>query len=338
MSSSISRSETPASLATLSWRAIGFLAVAMAAVAVTWLLYAAAAMIFLDQAVMLRGTREMLDAKLARLDVSGRPAHVIVVSGSNALYSVDSPALARATGMPVTNVAMQWSYAAYALERVVERLRTGDVVLLPLEYEFFTEIDQRTPLEACYLITQDRRTLTSVGRFLSALVECSPYVMFEGLRQQLLLKLGLPFPSVDIGKIITPEGDMIENVATGAIWQPKATDPIVQLPQNRPFGHDRIANAIRNAVTRDASVFLSYPVGPIKDGRSLRLGQGWTEAYQAWARMAGAHVISSPTDHQFDAGCFYDSNYHLHRGCTARNSQVYADALKPFLPFNADKP
>ena len=123
---------------------------------------------------------------------------------------------------------------------------------------------------------------------------------------------------------------MRENAAGANQYRtPRASTATV--PDDRPFGNPRFARLIQAAVARGARVFLSYPVRPeAADGRPV-VSRDWLREFQAWATALGATIISTPEAHVFPVDCFFDSPYHLHRGCTAANSERYAAALRPYL-------
>ena len=326
MSSSTSISD---SLARPGRRAAAFLLMLAGGAAVAVALFVVAVALGLRDATMLRETKQAIEFKLAPLEAPGRPPYLVVVAGSNAAYSIDSPALRRLTGLPVANLAIQWSYTAYVFDRAIPDLRPGDVILLPLEYEYFSSLEGRSQLEACYLIMEDRRPLASARAFLSAMWDCSPMLMMDGLVYRTAVAFGMHERVFDPRDQLTPEGDMRENAAGANHW--RGAVPIAQVPEDRAFGNPRFASLIRAALARGARVFLSYPVRPQRDDGRAVVSADWVPHFEAWAAAVGVPVISTPEAHVFPADCFFDSPYHLHRGCTAANSERYAAALRPYL-------
>jgi hypothetical protein len=296
-----------------------------------WVAYVTAAAIFLDHAIALRATKWLIDAKLRPLMRPDRPAYLVVVSGSNGLYSIDSAALGRAANMPVANAALQWSYTLYMLDRVAEDARAGDVVLLPIEYQYFTTVGDQPALEACYAIMQDRSRLRGTLDFVATLMRCSPQLTLDALAAQVVSIFGIRIPTTEPSEIIDSFGDILENKAGTNLWKTPTTATVASLPAGHGIQNRRLGAAIGLLVARGARVFLSYPAYPEKIGDFPLVPAGWTDAYRRWAESLGARVISTPEAHLFPVGCFYDSPYHLHRGCSARNSEIYARALRSEL-------
>jgi len=65
---------------------------------------------------------------------------IIIASGSNSLFGLDSEVVEKITGYPVVNLA---THASLQLDfwyyRILDRLDTGDIVVLPLEFKYFAE-------------------------------------------------------------------------------------------------------------------------------------------------------------------------------------------------------
>ena len=270
-----------------------------------------------------------MQIKLGRLEGDSRPPHLIVVSGSNALYSVNSPALSETVGMPVTNAAMQWSYTYHMLERVAERTIPGDIVLLPLEYQYYTTIAERPMLEACYLLSQSREHIGGLIDWVEVLGQCNPSIILEGLGIKTLKTLGATFPRAEdeSPRLMTPEGDIRENLPAKANPQPPTRDPLINIDDPKWKGPRRILKVVEKLTAEGVRVFLTFPVSPEKNGDFEVASRAWLEAFDRWANSMGAEVISSPDAHLFPSECFFDSNYHLHQGCTEENARIYGKAI-----------
>jgi len=290
-------------------------------------------------------SKVMMEAKLARLEQPQRPPHLIVIAGSNALYSVNSAALAETVGRPVTNAAMQWNYAFMMMEAVAERIVPGDWVLLPLEWAFYEHLTRRSPLEACYLIAQARERLSSLADWALAFHDCNPRTLLLGMRQRLTRIAGLEFAIPSASAMIGPEGDLLENtpqtatyaaryktpaVGGGATATPGEAAPSQGAPPAFGAEHHRLGAVIRLLRAKGAEVYLSYPVTVARAGLQAwphYATEQWQEALRNWVAQQGGTLISTPDAHAFPPECFYDTNLHLHQGCTAENARLYGREL-----------
>ncbi len=305
------------------WSAAGLAGLAGAAA-----LWAAAVAALVDETTILVYVRDMLAWKLARLEAPGRPPQLIVVSGSNALFSVDSPTLARIVGRPVTNVAAHWGIAYYAAERVAERLVPGDAVLAPLEYEYYSLGETLSSTEACYLIAHDRGRIRGLAGWRQVLTRCSPTLLAGGVAIKLMGLVGLAYPRADMREILTEEGDRRGNERARARWRGRLDSPKIADTGAAPLRYPRLERIVAAWRAKGALVLLSFPVLP--EG-AAPVSAAWLAKFRAWAARHGARVVSRPEAHQFPPDCFFDSSYHLHDGCTAENSRRYARAVAPHL-------
>ena len=291
-----------------------------------------AVLTFVDGESILVYKRDMLTWKLARLEDPDRPPQLIVIAGSNVLYSIDSQALAEETGLPVTNAGQHWGLALYAGERIADRLRPGDVVLAPLEYEFYALVDDMQATEACYLIAHDRTRIGGLSGWIKVLTTCSPVLLFGGVAIRLMGYVGLRYPRFDMADILTAEGDMMDNVEERSSWRVGLNGPRIVDSGDTPLRFGRLERIVAAWRAKGAVVLLSFPALPESAVGVRVVGEAWLAKFRAWATEQGAHVVSSPAAHRFPVRCFFDSPYHLHQGCTAANSRIYAKAIKPFLP------
>ncbi len=290
-------------------------------------------------------SKVMMEAKLARLEQPQRPPHLIVIAGSNALYSINSAVLAETVGRPVTNAAMQWNYAFMMMEAVAERVVPGDWVLLPLEWAFYEDLTRRSPLEACYLIAQARDRLTGPIDWALALYDCNPRTLLLGMRQRLTRLAGLDFAIPAASAMIGPEGDLLENTRQTATFAARYKAPAddggaFALPAGAAppaagvmaFGaeHRRLGSVIAALRAGGAEVYLSYPVTVAERSRQTWPAYAttqWQEGLRKWVEQHGGNLISTPGAHAFPPDCFYDTSLHLHQGCTAENARLYGQEL-----------
>jgi len=327
VSSSISIFRAPAKRRGL-WR---WCAAAAAGFAGALLLIAGAVLAFVDDDTIQVYKRDMLAWKLARLEAPDRPPHLIVISGSNALYSIDSPTLEAALGRPVTNLAQHWGLGLYAAERLTEHLRPGDVVLAPLEYEYYLPGGEQSGVESCYLIAHDRNRIDGLAGWLHAFTTCSPVLLAGGVAIKLMSYVGLGYPRVAMADILNAQGDITDNDPARASWRGGTGGVAFPGPAVAPLSLPRLERIMAGWRAKGATVLLSFPAQPQTEAGTGPVGPAWLAKFRDWAARQGAHIVSTPEAHQFPADCFFDSPYHLHRGCTVDNSKRYAAAIKPFL-------
>jgi hypothetical protein len=338
MSSSISTSDgarplrrrTRGSAGGLVWR---WLAWFCAGLFGTFVVGVALVLLLLDGDTILRYKHDMVEWKLARLREPGRPPHVVVVSGSNALYSVDSAALAEAVGMPATNLGVHWGIGLHAAELAADVVVGGDIVLMPLEYEYYEDYadgDRMPWVEACYLLAHDRGWIKTWDKWLQVLSQCQPKMMLGGVVLKMASFLGIHYPRYDMSLILNQYGDMLENSPEKATYKGGAGATRMEGVEG-PLSYPRLEEIAARLQAAGASVLFSFPVQPETDPGKPAVSAAWLEALRNWASRHGAFVMSHPARHQFPADCFFDGPYHLHQGCTGENARRYGAAVSQWL-------
>jgi hypothetical protein len=81
---------------------------------------------------------ESYKRKLALVPIDGQK--LVVVAGSNAYFGIQAGALEKSTGIRAINLAVQGALSFDFMTALIKNLLvTGDIVLLPLEYTFYSE-------------------------------------------------------------------------------------------------------------------------------------------------------------------------------------------------------
>ena len=83
---------------------------------------------------------------------------IVFLSGSNTLHGLDSKYASEKTGLPVLNYGVHADFGTYIFGKVKEILKDGDIVVMPLEYNYYEE-DSESALPspfAEYIISYDK--------------------------------------------------------------------------------------------------------------------------------------------------------------------------------------
>lgn len=83
---------------------------------------------------------------------------IVFLSGSNTLHGLDSKYATEKTGLPVLNYGVHADFGTYIFEKVKNILKDGDIVVLPLEFNYYSEdSDSALPSPfAEYIISYDK--------------------------------------------------------------------------------------------------------------------------------------------------------------------------------------
>ncbi|TFV34542.1 hypothetical protein E4K66_30720 [Bradyrhizobium frederickii] len=255
---------------------------------------------------------------------------MIIISGSNAWFSIDSATMSVELRRPVFNAAVHFGLTALMMERVASEVRHGDLVLLPLEYEHYLQPNSIGVTEACYLLFDEFtgpqwswlwfRAFTGCPKKLDRLVRLLPRRIFHSAAQD----------GLDLSVALTSEGDRRGNEEPLSTWRGGWRFNVAG--NLKRIDQPRVEAAIATMKSNGAIVAVTFPVQPSESVSNASDLEVWRVLVTQWASMQGIPVVSSPQDHLFPDACFFDTPYHLHRGCTPKNTKSYVSAIHSIVP------
>ena len=270
--------------------------------------------------------KKVIDFKLDALRKAS-PNRIIIISGSNGWYSIDSDQIAAAFHRPVINLAVHFGLFQYMLEQAVPLVHEGDIVLMPIEYEHYLQPQSMGEMEACVRIFNDFPLSRSPGWY-EALNACpNEWEKFRVAFNNIIL--GPSSESGDITQSLTPAGDHLGNTKSAAKWRGGWT-----LNASGDMSHidqPRIENAIARMKKNGAKALITFPVQPLESLKNKAILEKWHKLISKWGEKQGVAVISTPEVHLFPDKCFFDSPCHLHRGCSPKNTQIYIKAIQSVI-------
>lgn len=276
--------------------------------------------------------------KAAAAEKIGGPK-IVIVAGSNALFGIDSTMIERAYALPVVNFGVNAGpFLPYVLLKSMRVLRPGDIVIMPLEYTFYTYdgvpgvqmIDQiwsRDPDFFWELTFREQLLMvwmTSLER------------VVEGL----LARGGEPVMSGPYGyQNIDAHGDQTRTSAAEAVaWEHEWTNLQKELP--RRYGSDGhhqegwawLAHYFTWAKSQGIHLVVIPPTmmyDPFyrDDPQELRFYQGLASRVEA----LGVPFVGNPYDYMYPKECYFNTDYHLNDKGRARNTRRIIDDLGPDL-------
>lgn len=111
---------------------------------------------------------------------------IIVVSGSNSLFSINGDTLTAKTGLPVVNLSthagLDLNYHFYIIKKY---MKDGDVVVMPLEFEYYSATGKPTDWFVNNMTGwgHDYVSSLSMYEYVKFLMNVTPKRMIEGLRE-----------------------------------------------------------------------------------------------------------------------------------------------------------
>lgn len=283
-----------------------------------------------------RWTYELYTIK-TRIAESIKTPKLVIVAGSNALFGISCKMIREQTNVPCVNTA---TYAGLGVDYILNRARSlvkpGDIVLLPLEYEVYTDDGELNGALIDYVLARDSEYLRSLNwidqiRFITG-------VSLTRVQDGILAKLGTPkqWQSHYKSKNLNQYGDDTGNRASTMTKKEfKALDELqpkeIQGYIKSSYGMKVINKFVEWSQENNIKVIATWP-------NTL-----WFEAYQEqevkkffqsindFYQNIKVPLLGNYRDFMYDKSRFYDTSYHLNdKGVHYRTKQLI-DLLQPFL-------
>lgn len=268
---------------------------------------------------------------------------IIIMSGSNALFGLDSQALAQMTGKPVVNMA---SHAAlpfgFLAEQVMPHIKAGDVVVAPLEFEYYRRDPALSDFEVANMESWGWQYAASTP--LRSITYFRNTSLLHAIKDYLS---PLPAPSSPpLAELIaTAEANTRRGVSKWVGYSPASLnsfgDALVDQPNTyhedrdympheaRPEFTEELA-AFKNEVeAKGATLFLTWPVS--SRNRDFDLDDAKPQQALALLRDAlianGLRINCDPAAFHFAQNLFLDTEYHLGLEGAERRTVALAECM-----------
>lgn len=280
--------------------------------------------------------------KSAIIDRIDGPKRIVLVGGSNVIYGISARQIEAEAGIPTVNFGTHAALSLdYLLGKIIRKVRTGDIVVLSLEWNHFnrspTELNE---VSGPYLLAADEDYLRRLPP-----ADLARLVMTSGWDRIFLpLKIswreneriqGLVNESA-ANRILNQRGDIIHNSpAEKGPAQQRDLDRVVILPEavlNARVDPDdpvwkRIENFVKSCRRKKAAVFVTFP--SMMDDPGYRT-PGAAKVYRRFEenfRSMGAKVLTRQEDTLYPREYFFDTFYHLQSDARKLRTDLILDAL-----------
>ena len=289
------------------------------------------------------GARWMAEAyalKQARAAALPSPK-VVVLAGSNALFSLDSGRLEAAWGRPVVNLGVNAALGLdYILRSAEPYLNPGDLVLMPLEYPLYQGDTTPSAQLLDHVVGQDPdywrgRPLHERAAFVARLPAAR---LLAGLRRQ---PDPLP-PGAGLygGQHLDARGDYTHNDPERLTPEERAAVEAAHAAaraKRHTYGRDDRPNALgwrrlrafqRRLQARGVTLWLAPPTlmdqpSYHQDPRERR----YYETLPERVRALGLSFFGEPRAFMYAPEDFFDTPYHLTAAARARHTQALIERL-----------
>lgn len=283
-----------------------------------------------------RWTHEVIQKKLAVAEELPTP-RLLVVAGSSALFNIQAALLEEELEIPAVNLgAQQGLQLRYILDQARGVARSGDAVLLALEYDLY--LDDGTPrfVQLDYIFSRDPGYLWRTAPPNALRMAMSPDLVRLWTGIQARFRQPARVEGSYDSRTLNHRGDETNNIQD----------------RRSPADSARVANADALPLYRSGE---SYAWGVLNDFLTWAAGAGVSVAatwpatlyfpeyeepeallagqIQEFYRVRGIPVLGSPKDFWYPAGGMYDTHYHLASQAAWENSRRLAELLRGHPDF-----
>lgn len=283
-----------------------------------------------------RWTYELYTIK-TKIAESIKTPKIVVVAGSNALFGISCKIIREETKFPCVNAA---TYAGLGIDYILDRgrslLQPGDTVILPLEYEFYTDDGKLNGALIDYVLARDLEYLKSLNlldqiRFITG-------VSMTRVQDGILARLGTPkqWQSHYKSKNLNQYGDDTGNRASDMTkkefkaleeLQPKELQGYIK----SSYGMKAINNFVYWSQKNNIKVIATWPNTFWFEAYQEQKAKEFFQSINDFYQTIKVPLLGTYRDFMYDKSMFYDTSYHMNdKGVRYRTKQLI-DLLKPFL-------
>ncbi|MBV6715869.1 hypothetical protein [Paenibacillus chitinolyticus] len=254
---------------------------------------------------------------------------IVFISGSNSLFGIRTKDIEDALGIPSVNFATHARLQVdYLLHRAKEVLKSGDIAVLPLEYDDqFLYNGEPSKEKVFYTLSYDKKYLVHISplKALEFFFQISPSDYIKGLKEQVQyngneLNPGEGYTSLTLNK----NGDETTNIGT-------FEEKIKQLTSFPNFTETKGLLELSKFKTwceqRNITLYISF--SSEYDASNSFKNNIYLENLTEYLKEKGFNLLGSPTDFVYsNIDYFFDVHNHLNQDGMTIRTQKLIELLK----------
>lgn len=284
---------------------------------------------------------------------------IVILAGSNAMFSISAERIEQETGIPTINLSSHAGLGGeYLLNRAEPLLRTGDIVLLPLEYNLYilagmTADFKREDVLPRFLISYDREVLHQIPfRYLLHFAAVNAFSTqssneyfsyFQGQLSRKDIQARLKFQKKSggcySGLTLNAHGDETCNIGKEAV----PTDPVANGTAMKPHMYPidpggYIRRFVQRARHKGITLIPLYPISTAtKDYKTPAYQESARNIEQFW-KDQGFEFQDSLNDSLLPLHLMYNTFYHPKEAGRQKRTERVLVILKKQLNQAGVKP
>lgn len=257
-------------------------------------------------------------------EARARPKKLLLVSGSNARHGISAEQLSERVGVPVVNAACHAGLGRrYILHFARAAFQTGDLVVLPLEYDLYDK-DGPATVKLLYVFAHDKRYLYEAS-FIERI-----QMLYGGNVTHWLAQL------VAARRAISTQAAMPPVSVAAPSWRTPAVDPATDTGKLK---RTRMDFAISDESFEELAAFANYVAARggmaavafpsiLYDVMDTPANAAFLDRLQARLRSAGITVIGTPAGSFFEIQDISDTIYHVSKLGQVKSTERLAEVLE----------
>lgn len=251
---------------------------------------------------------------------------IVFLSGSNMHYGFNSKYASKRTGLPVLNYGVHADFGTYIFEKVKDILKDGDIVVMPLEYNYYQEdSDSALPSPfAEYIISYDKEYFNKLSImqkmnlvfYMAQYYVTHPSVIHE---KELVSK--------EYKAQLNDFGDFIGNIETTKNYA-KTTKPS-EITENIPKKYNKFAlyKFIQYCKKHNIALYTTLPnMYHSKDYTADEM-KAFENIKNFYEEQGVFFVGDIKSGSLYDKNLFHDTNYHTNQKGTKLRTNWFIDNI-----------
>lgn len=280
---------------------------------------------------------EWLDSKKQYAE-SINSQKLLIISGSSTLFGVSAETIEHECKIPTVNMGshagLGLKYILYNAKKVINE---GDIVLLPLEYDEYKEVERYGEEYLNYISDRDSEYFINKNAFekMEFILSMNPIDILYGVKAKIR-----PDSQIINGydrKYLNRNGDMTNNSI-----EKKLNDNILwkQMPKfefgNQEYPSKESKQCLEDFLAfckeKNVKVFVTYPAylyhAKSFEGQDLK---AINEINEFWKQQNNVVVLGTYKEFLYDVSDFYDTIYHLNNVGKEKRTKQLINYLIPFI-------
>jgi len=261
-----------------------------------------------------------------------------ILAASNGFFSFRCETMEPILNRPCVNAAIGEGLGfQFVIDKIKTILEPGDVVLMPLEYGFYTQDQAEIESGAAnaYMAAYDKKQLLTLEplHMIRSIFHFNYKFLLSGAVEMILNKAGVSrrFNA----NTTTKQGDMKNHtIEKGKVYK----EFLLKEKQQGPiegkefFGKKYLSQIILEkflsySKANDIRIIGTLPTTFDDHPTSELVIKRISDIYE----NMGQQFLVLPNKSQYSRDCFYDTSYHLNEPCQIKHSKLVAKFLKPLL-------